>query len=63
MSEKRPVKRGSFGTHLDELIRHFPDEPEWAKAGKWEQGADHEDEERSIHDRLFESAWRKARDS
>jgi hypothetical protein len=27
MSHRRQVQKGSFGTHLDELVRHFPEAP------------------------------------
>jgi hypothetical protein len=60
MPGRRPVKKGSFGSHFDELVTHFLhdrspvlNEPE----------ADPAPDPKDIHDRLFENAWRKRRDS
>lgn len=59
MPGRRPEKKGSFGGHLDELVRVFePDHPR--KAGRPEKGTPKEDD--SVHDRLFKSAWRAARE-
>jgi hypothetical protein len=58
MPGKRPVKKGSFGDHFDELVKHFPDERPGVRPDKTggKNGGDG-----SIHDRLFENAWAKAR--
>jgi hypothetical protein len=61
MPGRRPAKKGSFGGHFDELVKKFPQDgpvrpenaAERAKARKTDG---------SIHDRLFESAWRKVRE-
>ena len=62
MPHRRPEKRGSFGGRFDELVRQFP------ACGGNGRGRDDEEppvadgEDRHINDRLFESAWRKARE-
>lgn len=58
MPGKRPVKKGSFGGHFDELVKHFPEERPGARPDKTggKNGGDDK-----IHDRLFESNWAKAR--
>ena len=60
MPGKRPVKKGSFGSHFDELVKNFPhDEPEAKADGEDKANSlDH----RNVHDRLFESAWARARE-
>ena len=58
MPHRRPRKKGSFGGHFDELVEHFPDEAR--DAGKRDRD-DRRKDERHINDKLFESAWRKAR--
>jgi hypothetical protein len=60
MPGDRPVKKGSFGSHLDELVKVF--ETEAPKAGEPEQQQPGVDGAK-IHDRLFESTWRKAREA
>jgi hypothetical protein len=53
---RKPVK-GSFGGHFDELVKHFPAEH---SNPHQDRKADRSDaDERSVHDRLFERAWRK----
>ena len=57
MPGDRPVKKGSFGSQLDELVKVFETNTP-PKADGWERlrselGA-------SVHDRLFEDAWRHA---
>ena len=57
MPHRRKPRKGSFAGHFDELVRHFPADEE---AGKPEERRDRtEDEHRSVHDRLFDRAWRK----
>jgi hypothetical protein len=57
MPGKRPVKKGSFGSHFDEVVKHFPhDKPHTRPDG----GRDKSSAEGSVHDRLFESAWQNA---
>jgi hypothetical protein len=58
MPHRRKVRKGSFGSHFDELIDRFP------KDGDTADPADKDESERKdrrhVNDRLFESAWRKA---
>jgi hypothetical protein len=28
MPHRRQVQKGSFGAHLDEVVKHFPDQPD-----------------------------------
>lgn len=53
MPHRRRGKKNSFGGHLDDLVKHFTEQP------SNEQGTDKSapKDDRSIHDRLFESAW------
>jgi hypothetical protein len=60
MPGDRPVKKGSFGSHFDELVKVF--ETEALKAGEPEQRQPQADSD-NAHDRLFESTWRKAREA
>ena len=59
MPSRRQVKKGSFGSHFDEVVKHFPHEkPEPPPdRGKDVSG----DQDASVHDKLLESAWRKTR--
>jgi hypothetical protein len=54
MPHRRRVKKNSFGGHFDDLVKHFTEQP--SKDQGTDKGAPRDD--RSIHDRLFESAWR-----
>jgi hypothetical protein len=56
MPHRRKPKKGSFGGHFDELVKHFPHEQREQPAGKANRASK---DERSVHDRLFERAWRK----
>jgi hypothetical protein len=60
MPGKRPIKRGSFGGHFDELVKQFPHEQPGTRDDQARKPRDSVDG--NIHDKLFESAWRKARD-
>jgi hypothetical protein len=61
MPRRRPDKKGSFGGHFDELVRVFEPEPRSRpdSGGKPQMPAA---DDASVHDRLFESAWRAARE-
>jgi hypothetical protein len=61
MPHRRTVKKGSFGGHLDDLVKHFPHGQPQTKTDESEE-RDRRDREASIHDRLFERAWREARE-
>ena len=57
MPHRRPLRRGSFGSHFDELVVHFPSEghskPSDASAGRSQELQDKID----VHRLLFERAW------
>ena len=57
MPHRRRIKKNSFGGHFDDLVKHFPEQP--SEPEKTDESAPKE--ERNIHDRLFESAWRRDR--
>ena len=59
MPHRRKGQKGSFGAHLEELVQKFPREPLKGPPKADEPGR--QEEARHINDRLFESAWRKAR--
>ena len=63
MPNRRRREKGSFGGSIDDLVKVFPDRP--GKGGgngsRRLEGGDMDD--RHINDRLFEAAWRKARDA
>lgn len=59
MPGKRPFKKGSFGSHFDEVVKHFPHEDLSERDNAKERHKPSPDDG-DIHDRLFESAWRKA---
>ena len=58
MTHKRTVQKGSFGAHLEEVVRHFPAEGPnpWSERPK--RDAESLRESRDIHTLLFERAWR-----
>ena len=59
MPGRRQVKKGSFGSHFDEVVKHFPhDKPETRPNRAKDESSG---EGGSVHDKLFESAWRSAR--
>ena len=62
MSRVRPSKKGSFGGHLEELVRHFPHE---ASAHALPKTVDKKSlkEKLDIHALLFERAWQLDRDT
>ena len=60
MPGKRPVKGGSFGGHFDELVKQFPHDKAKARPDR-EEDSKSSDSDASVHDRLFERAWSKAR--
>jgi hypothetical protein len=60
MPGRRTTRKGSFGGHFDELVTHFEDERrEPQRSPKQREPGT---KNGNMHDRLFESAWRKARD-
>ena len=61
MPHRRRKEKGSFGSSFDELIKVFPDEPSKDETAVKSDRSDQKDD-RHINDRLFETAWRKARE-
>jgi hypothetical protein len=61
MPHRRPVKRGSFGGRFDDLVKQFPRREGDAQGDEADRPDASNPEERHINERLFESAWRKAR--
>jgi hypothetical protein len=60
MPHKRPVQKGSFGAHFDELVKHFPHSPgnpQPARPSPKPASGDLK-EKLDIHALLFERAWR-----
>ena len=63
MPHRRTVKKGSFGAHFDELVKHFHHERPHPKSDDDSDEGDRRDRDaHDVHDRLFERAWREARD-
>jgi hypothetical protein len=52
---RRPRKKGSFGSHLDELVELFP--PHDAQDPRPSERSAELQEKIDIHARLFERAW------
>lgn len=59
MPHRRRIKKGSFGSHFDELVKHFSHDEPAPDPPKRDDNPD----ERHINDKLFENAWRKVRKS
>lgn len=62
MPHRRTIRKGSFGAHFDELVKHFPHERQQPKGDDSEERDSLDEGASSVHDRLFERAWREARD-
>ena len=60
MTQRHSAPKGSFGAHLDEVVKHFPDEARQA-ADRRKRDARELREQRDIHALLFEKAWRMER--
>ena len=54
MPHRRRARKNSFGGHFDDLVKHFPEQSSKQEGRNKSAPRD----ERNIHDRLFESAWR-----
>ena len=61
MPNRRRREKGSFGGAIDELVKVFPDKPAKSRHRSDRDQSGHEDD-RHINDKLFEAAWRKARE-
>ena len=57
MPHRRTTKKGSFGDHFDELVKVVGRESP-PKVGKARRPPKPRDEGDSIHDCLFEQAWK-----
>jgi hypothetical protein len=60
MPHRRKPEKGSFGGHFDELVKHFPGEQLSASSEDKDVPPERDG---SVDDRLFESTWRKSRNS
>ena len=58
MPHRRKIKKGSFAGHFDELVEQFPEE-RTDPASRTDPKRS--DDDKDIHDRLFERAWRDSR--
>ena len=57
MTQRQTERKGSFGAHLDEVVKHFPaEQPRRAERPK--RDSRELQEQRDIHALLFEKAWR-----
>ncbi len=54
MPHRRRPQKGSFGSHFDELVKHFPENGDETDQPRSD---DPNPDGRSVHDRLFETAW------
>lgn len=53
----RRIQKGSFGTHLEELVKHFPHEHS-RSPGQLEHIKGQKRDQGDVHALLFEQAWR-----
>jgi hypothetical protein len=56
MPWRRQVKKGSFGGHFDELVRHFPEHNTTSESRAHQRPRELQ-EKLDIHALLFEQAW------
>ena len=61
MPHRRPVRKGSFGGRLGDLVEHFPDDAPRSGGKPPNKPRAAKPDNRHINDRLFGGAWRKAR--
>ena len=61
MPNRRRREKGSFGGSIDELVKVFPDKGKPDKTRN-ERDRPGQQDDRHINDKLFEAAWRKARE-
>ena len=64
MPHRRPVKSGSFGGPLEELVKHFPHEVAARQADQRKPGIDRRklQEKIDVHALLFQMAWQLDRE-
>ena len=60
MPHRRTIKKGSFGSRLDELVKILDPEP---RPSQEEPGSRPKPKADEVHDSLFESSWHPARNS
>ena len=60
MPGRRPIQRGSFGGHLDEVVKHFHHRASPTTQSNEADGA--LQEKLDIHAQLFERAWQLDRE-
>ena len=60
MPHRRRPEKGSFAAHFDELVRHFREHHGERRDSK--NSERDKPDIRSVHDRLFERAWREKSD-
>jgi len=63
MPGERPIKKGSFGAHFDEVVKHFPHAPPTNGQQRSSDEARAQQEKRDIHALLFERAWQLDRET
>ena len=57
MTRRRKVMQGSFGAHLEEVVKHFPTDEREPASERPKRDAESFREARDIHTLLFERAW------
>jgi|tagenome__1003787_1003787.scaffolds.fasta_scaffold20986730_1 hypothetical protein len=62
MPRRRQYKKGSFDSHFDEIVRHFPNDPPQPTAHQTKPKRECQRKQRSVHDLLLEKAWNHARE-
>ena len=62
MPNRRRKVTGSFGGSFDELVKVFPGKPQKSGGNGSGQNETGGKDDRHINDKLFEAAWRKARE-
>ena len=60
MPRRRQVKKGSFGSHLDEVVKHFP-HGETTKRDEAHDRRKRSKDDGNVHDKLLEIASRNTR--
>ena len=56
MTQRRTARKGSFGAHLDEVVKHFPADA-LPQSERPNRDVRERQEHRDIHALLFEKAW------
>lgn len=61
MPHRRRVQKGSFGSHFDELVKHFESRRETTVEGESPDQPARKADKRRVRDKLFDKAWNKPR--